>query len=148
MNSPLKLYHFRGPLLINAIILGPIAMSLFLIFWLGLDPKHTLSGGDLVGIFLAGCIICICISICASIAVYGVLVSLAIRKQRARLDHFKHFLPILTAMFPVGGTILLMIAHAYDPFLIAILISAYLTSALGWYWLSRSIANKQQHSNS
>ncbi|MCG8320959.1 MAG: hypothetical protein MI921_15770 [Cytophagales bacterium] len=147
MNNHLKLHDFTGRILTNAVLLGPIAMLFFFIFWLVLEKWHSLSFSDVLGIFLFGCIICIVISIFASIVVYGFLIPLALKKQGSAIDHFKRFLPVLVALFPVGGSLLLLLTGTFEIILYNVLISAYLTSALGWYWLSRTLAKKQQHSN-
>ena len=148
MNNHLKLPDFIGSIFANAILLGPIAMLLFLIFWSVIDPKDMLSVWKLPAVLVIGSVICTFISLSASVVIYGPLVSLALRKQRCATDHFKCFLPVLVAIFPITGSTLLLSDGNHDTIHIAILISAYLTSVLGWYRLSRNIAKKQQQLNS
>ncbi len=147
MNNQLKLFDFTGKILVNAIFLGPIALVLFLVMLFILKAEVGWSAQDLWFILFFGSLICIFISFGASIVIYSVLVLLALRKQGTVVDHFKRFLPVLIVIFPLAGSAMLFSIDGYSPFPLAIIISAYLTSVLGWYWLSRSIAKKQHQFN-
>ena len=147
MHNHLKFQDFSGKTLTYSVFLGPISMLFFLILGAVFDEWPGISLSDVLGIFLFGSIICIVISFFASIIVYGFLISLALKKHGSAMDHFKRFLPVLTGLFPVGGSLLLLTAGIFEIFLYNVLISAYLTAALGWYWLSRILAKKQQHPN-
>ncbi|MDN5211164.1 hypothetical protein QQ020_03855 [Fulvivirgaceae bacterium BMA12] len=147
MNNQLKLSDFGGKILGNAILLGPIAMVLFLVVLFILNAEVNWSPKDWWAILFFGSLLCIFISFGASIFIYGTLVLLALRKQGTALDHFTRFLPVLIVIFPLASSAMLFSLDGYSPFPLAIVISAYLTSVLGWYWLSRSIAKKQSHFN-
>lgn len=146
MNSQLKSSDFIGKILANSVVLGPIAMILFQVSLNIISPDEMHSG--VLMIFFFGSVICVFLSLFASVVVYGVLVFLAIRQRGSTTDHFKRFLPVLTSIFPIGGSVLLLLDGSFEPIPIAIIISAYLTSALGWYWLSACISKKQYNLNS
>ena len=147
MDRHLKLSDFFGRIAANAILLGPVSMIFFLMAWSLIDPDDHVLDNELSVIFLIGSIICTFISIAASGLIYGPLVALAIKVKRSSIGHFKCFLPVLVTISPLSGTAFWLVDVGYDPIPIAIIISAYLTSVLGWYLLSVSIAKKQHNLN-
>lgn len=144
MNKHLKLSDFFGRIAANAVLLGPVSMIFFLMAWSLIDPDDHVLANELSVIFLIGSIICTFISIVASGLIYGPLVALAIKVKRSSIGHFKRFLPVLVAISPVSCTAFWLVNIGYDPIPIAIVVSAYLTSVLGWYLLSVSIAKEQR----
>lgn len=144
MNNHIKPQDFTGKILSISVLLGPIAMLFLIILRSVFEEWHGLSLSDMFGIFLFGSIICIVISIFASLIIYRFLISMAVKKTGLAMEHFTRFLPVLVVLFPVGGSLLMVLADLLEPLFYSIVISAYLTSVLGWFWLSVALAKKQQ----
>ena len=147
MNNHIKPQDFTGKILSISVLLGPIAMLFLIILGSVFEEWHGLSLSDMLGMFLFGSIICIVISIFASLIIYRFLISMAVKKTGLAMEHFTRFLPVLVALFPVGGSLLMVLADLSEPLFYSIVISAYLTSVLGWFWLSVDLAKKQKSLN-
>lgn len=146
MNSQYRPSYYIGSLAIHSIILGPFAALCYLLcLHLGQsDFLYYLI--DNFYFFFFGSFVCTMLSFGFSIIIYLPGIKLVINQTWTWRDNFKIYLPVLIIIFPVFGTIIFLLLGISHIGGYGIIISAYLTSVLGWYMITRTIDKKLNNS--
>ena len=128
--SKLNLNNVQGALALNSLLLAAFSTIVFLII---------LSEPDMffIGLIFGG-VICFFLSIFASFLLYLPILLYEKNNSLSQKELFKKYLALFVILFPIGGS-LIVLDDITDAVPLAIIISAYLTSVLGWYMITKNV---------
>ncbi len=134
--NKLNLKNLGLVIMINSVILAVFSVVIFMILISG--SEETSFSEDFLLIFIIGGIICFFLSLFASLVVYLPILVYEKTKHFEHKQLFEKYLPLFVILFPIGG-VLLVQEDIRDIISLAMIISAYLTSVLGWYMITKNV---------
>lgn len=132
MNN-LNLNNVQGAIVRNSLILAAFSTITFLV---------VVSEPDMffIGLIFGG-VICFFLSMFASFLIYLPILLYEEKKALKQKELFQKYLPLFVLLFPFGVGLFVQ-DNITDTVPLAMIISAYLTSVLGWYLITKNVTEK------
>ncbi len=128
--NKLNLNNVQGALARNSLLLAVFSTVVFLIILL--EPDMFLIG------LVFGGVICFFLSMFASLLIYLPILLYEKNNLFNQKELFRKYLPLFVLLFPIGGGLIVQ-EDIRDTVPLAMIISAYLTSVLGWYMITKNV---------
>ncbi len=131
--NKLNLNNVQGAIVRNSLILAAFSTITFLVI---------LSEPDMFFIGLIfGAVICFFLSMFASFLIYLPILLYEEKKALSQKELFQKYLPLFVLLFLFGGGLFVQ-DDITNTVPLAMIISAYLTSVLGWYLITKNVTEK------
>ena len=131
--NKLNLYNVQGAIVRNSLILAAFSTITFLV---------VVSEPDMffIGLVFGG-VICFFLSMFASFLIYLPILLYEEKKALSQKELFQKYLPLFVLLFLFGGGLFVQ-DDITNTVPLAMIVSAYLTSVLGWYLITKNVTEK------
>ncbi len=131
--NKLNLNNVQGAIVRNSLILAAFSTITFLV---------VVSEPDMffIGLVFGG-VICFFLSMFASFLIYLPILLYEEKKALSQKELFQKYLPLFVLLFLFGGGLFVQ-DDITNTVPLAMIVSAYLTSVLGWYLITKNVTEK------